>query len=189
MVVILDGETETSGVNIPVSPDEEGTEDRLGQEVKDAVEDGLRVWRDDVATLGNTPSDRVQDPEECSEGSAHQECALDILAEVPGVRARLPDQLVNDVDEGEVAESEVSPLVLGGDECADKTGDDHNLINNDGPKDGGPWHASGEHEVGEKQRGGDDPVDVTDVLKKSATFLESKQMSKLTQICLSVPMG
>lgn len=164
MIVVLDSKTKTSRVNIPVSPDEESTEHWLCQKVEDAVEDGLRVWRDDVATLGNTPGDGVQYPQECSEGSAHEECALNILTEVPGVCARLPDQLVDDIDEGEVAESEVSPLVFGGDECADETGNDHDLVDNDGPKDGRPWHASGEHEVGQEERSGDDPIDVTNIV-------------------------
>jgi hypothetical protein len=167
MVVILDGKTKTSRVNVPVSPDKESTEDWLGQEVEDAVEDGLRIWRNDVAALGNTPCNGVQDPQECSQGSAHEECTLDIATEVPGVRARLPDQLVDDVDESKVAESEVSPLVLGGDECANKTGDNHDLIDDDGPQDARPWHSSGEHEVGQEQRGGDDPVDVANIVDRT----------------------
>jgi hypothetical protein len=45
-----------------VAPDEESTEDGLGEEIEDTVKDGLRVGRDNVATLAKTPSDWVEAP-------------------------------------------------------------------------------------------------------------------------------
>lgn len=162
--VVLDGKAETSGVNVPVSPDEESTEARLGQEVKDTVEDSLGVRRDDVATLADTPCNWVQDPQESGERSAVQEGTLNIASVGAGVSAGLPDQLVDDVDECETAESEVSPLVPGLDKSSNETGDNHDLINNDGPHNGWPWHTSSEQEIGEKKRCGDEPIDVADVV-------------------------
>jgi hypothetical protein len=63
LVVVVDVETKTGRVNTAVTPDEKSTEDGLGDQVEDTVEDGLRVGRDDVATLADTPGERVQDPE------------------------------------------------------------------------------------------------------------------------------
>lgn len=49
VVVVADLEAETRGVNVAVAPEEEGTEDGLGEEVEDAVEDGFAVGSNDVA--------------------------------------------------------------------------------------------------------------------------------------------
>lgn len=40
------------------------------------------------------------------------------------MQAGLPDELVDDVDEGDAAEDEVAPLVGGDDEGTDETGND-----------------------------------------------------------------
>ena len=53
-VVVLDGETEASRINVTVTPDEESTEDWFGQKVKDSVEYGLRVGSDYVATCSRS---------------------------------------------------------------------------------------------------------------------------------------
>lgn len=61
-LIIPNSQTKTSGINAPMSPDEESTEDGLSEEVKNTVEDGLGVRRDEVATLTDTPCNRVQKP-------------------------------------------------------------------------------------------------------------------------------
>jgi hypothetical protein len=61
-IVVLDGKSKTGRVDVLVTPEEEGTEDRLGQEVEDTVEDSLRVGRNEVGTLAYTPGDGVDDP-------------------------------------------------------------------------------------------------------------------------------
>jgi hypothetical protein len=45
-----------------VPPDEERTEDGLGQEIQDTIEHGFRVGRDEVASLADAPCNWVQDP-------------------------------------------------------------------------------------------------------------------------------
>jgi hypothetical protein len=102
-VVVLDGETKTRRVNALVAEEQERAEARLGQEVKHTVKDGFGVGRDDVATLTETPRNRVQDPQESSQAATHDEGALDIGAVVNGVTAGLPNELVYDVDESEAA--------------------------------------------------------------------------------------
>jgi hypothetical protein len=61
-VVVLNCKAKTSGVNILVAPEKESTEDGLGQEIEDTVEDSLRVGRDEVGTLAYTPGNGVDDP-------------------------------------------------------------------------------------------------------------------------------
>ena len=75
--------------------------------------------------------------------------------------AGLPAEHVEDVEEGDAAEGEVAPLVAGADEGASEAGDDHDFVDEDDEEDRGPGHAGGEEQVGEKERGGDDPVDVS----------------------------
>jgi hypothetical protein len=180
-IVILDGKAKTSRVNVPVSPDEEGTEDGLRQKVQHTVENSLRVGGDEVASLADAPCNGVQDPcaqmlalfqqwrvvrltEECSHRSANGECSLDVASVGASVKARLPDKLVDNVYEREAAEDEVSPLVIGNDERANKTSHNHDLVNNDGPKDSRPWHSGGEQEIEKEERGGNEPINVSSIV-------------------------
>ena len=48
-------------------------------------------------------------------------------------------------------------LVAGSDQGANKTGDDHDLINQEGIKDSGPWQTSSKEDIHKQQRRGDDP--------------------------------
>jgi hypothetical protein len=61
-IVVLDSETKTSGIDATVAPDEEGSEDRLRQEVEYSVEYSLGIRSDHVATLAQSPSNRIKDP-------------------------------------------------------------------------------------------------------------------------------
>lgn len=49
-IVVLDGQSKTSRVNVLVAVDEKSTEHRLGQEVKYTVEYGFRIRGDDITT-------------------------------------------------------------------------------------------------------------------------------------------
>ena len=60
--VVVDVDAKLLRSDVTVAPDEESTEAGLGDEVKDGVEDGLGVGRDDVATLAETPGNGVEDP-------------------------------------------------------------------------------------------------------------------------------
>lgn len=48
-------------------------------------------------------------------------------------------------------------LVARSDQGANKTGDDHDLIDQDGVEDRGPWQTSSQEDVHEQQGRGDDP--------------------------------
>ena len=62
--VVVDVEAERGRVDVAVAPDQQSTEDRLGQDVEHAVESGFRVGRDKIAALAYAPSDGVQSPQD-----------------------------------------------------------------------------------------------------------------------------
>jgi len=163
LVVVVDVETEASRVNVTVTEDEESTEDRLGDQIEDTVEDSLRVRRDDIATLADTPGKRVKDPEKGGERAAHGEAAADILTENVGVTAALPDKDPNNVEESSATEGEVTPLVGATDKSTNETSDNHDFIDENDEEDSGPGKSGGQHQVKKKERGGDEPIDVADV--------------------------
>jgi hypothetical protein len=163
LVVVVDVKTKTGRVDTAVTPDEKSTEDRLGDQIEDTVEDCLRVRRDDVATLADTPGERVQDPEKSGERTAQSEATTDILAENVGVTAALPDEDPDDVEESKAAEGEVTPLVGATDEGTNETGNNHDFINKNDEEDSGPGKSGGQHQVEKKERGSDEPIDVADI--------------------------
>lgn len=103
LIVITDAQTEASRVNVAVAEDKQSTENRLGEKVQDTVEDSLRIRSNDVAALSHTPGDRVDNPEDGGEGTAPQEDTANISAEVVGVNASLPSQLVDNVEKSSAA--------------------------------------------------------------------------------------
>ncbi|KAI7223858.1 hypothetical protein KC333_g99 [Hortaea werneckii] len=157
LVVVVDVQTETGGVDAAVAPDEQRTEHRLREQIKDTVEDGLRVGRNDVATLTQTPCDGVKGPEEGSQTTAVEEGATNVPAHGVGVLASLPAEDESNVEEGSTAEGKVAPFVPGVDERANETGHDHDPVDEDDVENGRPWHRSRQEKVHEKQRGGDEP--------------------------------
>jgi len=146
-LVVVDAETKGSWVDVAVAPDEESTEDRLGQEIQDTVEDSLRVRGNDVSTLRKSPGDWVDEPEEDGPGSADEVGAVNFATDGSGVSAADEDDVVGNEEESGTAEGEVSPLVAGGDEGTNETGDDHDFVQEDSVEDGGPWETSSEKNV------------------------------------------
>jgi len=163
LVVVVDVETEASRVDVTVTENEESTEDRLGDQIEDTIEDSLRIRRDDIATLTDTPGDRVQDPKEGGERAAHGEAAADILTENVGVTAALPDKDPDNVEESSAAEGKVAPLVRATDESTDETSDNHDFIDENDKEDSGPGKSGSQHQVKKKERSGDEPIDVADI--------------------------
>lgn len=163
VVVVPDLETQASGVNVPVAPEEESTEAGLGEEVEDTVEDGLAVRGNNVTALAQTPGNWVEDPEESSQASAHEEGPFDISAKGLGVETSLPGEHVDNVEESNAAKDEVWPLVDALDKSTHQTSDNHNFVDKNNPEDGRPWHTSSEQQVHEQQRRGDEPVNVSSI--------------------------
>jgi hypothetical protein len=144
-----------------VTKEKESSEYWLRKDVKNAVENSLRVRGNDVSAFGNTPCNWIQNPEKSRESTAHEICTADIFTERVGVLAGLKSELVDDVEEsdatfmqmsgrirlkngGNLTKGKVSPLVVANNESTNKTGYDHDPIDEDDPKDRRPWHASGQ---------------------------------------------
>jgi hypothetical protein len=173
--VVLDAKTETSRINVAMTEQEQSSEDGLGEQVEDAVEDGLGVWSNDVSSLTHTPGDRIElwhslaqmhdatgnikthDPQDSCQGSTVQVDLLDIIAEAFGIEACLPHKNVHDVRERSASESEVTPLVAGADESANQAGDDHDFVYQNDPQHCRPWQSCSQEQVHEEKRCGDDP--------------------------------
>ena len=150
VLVILDVETEIGGGDAAVSEQQDGAEDRLGEDVEDTIKDGLAVRGDDVSALSQTPGDGVQEPQEDGEDTAAEERPADLRAESGSVSAGDEDQDIHDVEEGEASKDEVSPLVAGVGEGSNEAGDDHHFVDQDSDHDRWPWHASGQEQIGEQ---------------------------------------
>lgn len=163
LVVVVDVEAKTSRVDVTVTEDQKSTEDRLGKQIENAVEYGLSVGRDDVATLAKTPCNGVESPEEGGEGTAVKKDSGNIGTESAGVATGLPDEHVKDVEQSGAAECEVAKLVRASDKSTNETGNNHDLVDENDKKNGRPRHTSGQEEIHEQEGSGDEPINVTDV--------------------------
>lgn len=156
-------EANLGGVDLVVSEEQEETESRLGEDIEDTVEYGLRVRVNDVATLRQTPGDGVEEPEEDGQDTALEEGRLDRSTKSVGVAATVNNELVDDKEEGEHAKDPVTPLVRSLGESTNETSHDHNLIGQNSDSDSGPWNTGGKEKIGEQQWCSDEPVNVPNV--------------------------
>jgi hypothetical protein len=78
-------EADLNWVDVAVAEEENGTKDWLGKEVEDTVEDGFRVWRNDIAALAEAPSDRVDEPEEDGPETAGEIGCVDCSANMSSI--------------------------------------------------------------------------------------------------------
>ena len=70
-----------------------------------------------------------------------------------------------DVEEGDGAEDVVAPLVVAVDESTDETSHDHDDGHEEGGHDIGERKTSGEQQLKEEEREGDEPLDVPHILE------------------------
>ena len=112
LVVIPDMQAQTSGVDVAVTEQQDGSKDRLGQDIQDSVKDGLAVGGDDIATLAETPGDRVEEPEEDGPHAGEKVGLANIGAEVVGVLPGGPDDGPGDGEEGKHTKGPVAPLSI-----------------------------------------------------------------------------
>ena len=156
--VVANVQPKTCWVDATMAPDQKGTEDRLCEEVKNAVESGLRVWGNKVPTLTEAPGNRIEDPEESRQGTAHEEGSTNILTQSTGGSARIPDKRPDDEAKRDTAEAVVTPLIGAFDERANETSHDHDLIDENHVEHSRPRQSCGEQKVHEEQWGCDEPV-------------------------------
>jgi hypothetical protein len=126
--------------------------DGLGEEIEDTVEDHLGIRRDDVGTVGETPSDGVEEPEEGEESGRAGEGSSVACAEDAGGLSGGTSKQPPDVEEGGASKGVETPLVGRLDEGSDETGDDHDQVEEDEGDDvrQGETRSENEHE----QQGG-----------------------------------
>ena len=105
LIDIANSESKASRVDVAMTEEEQRTKDRLRDKIEDTVEDSLRVRRDDIATLADTPGDGIQDPDKSCQATASDKDLSNILADVVGVLAGFPGELVDDIDESNAAYS------------------------------------------------------------------------------------
>lgn len=67
-------------IDVAMTPEKEGAEHGLRQDIEDAVKNCFGVGGDDVSTFGKTPGDRVQEPEENGPGASDKIGAADVSA-------------------------------------------------------------------------------------------------------------
>ena len=100
----------SSGFNVTMTPEQESTKDRLGHNVQDTVEHRLGVGGDDVATLGKSPSNWVEEPEEGGPPADNNVGPRNIGSNGSCVLTAGPDESPRNPKESEASEDVVSPL-------------------------------------------------------------------------------
>jgi len=166
------------------------SEDTLGDEVKNSVDDGFTSDTKRAGTFGEDPNDGVHEPGDDGEvsddtvgvvepeegkdlalvggetGKGIEECCVDdLVAEDADV--------VQDGDEGKDGEAEEDPLLAAADGGGDAARDDHDDV---GEEEEVPDLVGGVTEVAEgveHEGGGDYPVDVTSVEEHAAVAAAS----------------
>lgn len=110
IIVIANMQTEPGRVDVAVAPEQHSAEDGLCHDIKNAIKDGFRVWSDDVAALAQTPSDRIEEPQEDGPDTADGVRAGYLVTKRDGVLSSGPGDGPGNPEEGHRAEDEVSPL-------------------------------------------------------------------------------
>lgn len=97
---------------VPLAHEDEGHSGNAKQEnnVEHTVEDGGAGTSDPVAAVRETPSDRVQDPEQ--DGVASKEGVVGFGADVAGAAEVVQDDAADQKEHGKGAEDEEAPLVI-----------------------------------------------------------------------------
>lgn len=107
---VADMKSESGWVDIAVAPEEKSAKNRLGHDIEYPIENGLRVWSDDIAALTESPGDGVEEPKEDGPDTADGICAGDVAAEGEGVLASSPSDGPCNPKESGTAENEIAPL-------------------------------------------------------------------------------
>lgn len=106
-------ETQTGMVNVAMAPEKKEREDGLGQNVQNAIKDGLGIRGDDISTLTQTPGDRVEEPQADGPDAAYGVSSVHVGAQRFGVATAQKDDAIDDVEEGGTTKGKKAPLVPG----------------------------------------------------------------------------
>lgn len=144
---VIQPEIQLVDVDLHVSEDEHEPENRLAQNIKDTVEDLFRVRSNDVAALGATPRDRVEDPQNDDAARKDHVQFGDVSAHGPGVAEAGPHEVFEDEEQRDHGQGEVSPSVCVGDDGADEEEDDVDNLQQHGVQDGVPVDTCSEEKI------------------------------------------
>jgi hypothetical protein len=166
--------------HVGVGNQEPGTEDSLGQDIKNSVDNDLSVHAGLASTVGNTPDTGkalvskqgresvnnlhgVGSPEDSGVGSDGDEEAAELVTLGAGVGTTVKTKVPEDEEEGNARDGVPAPLLgsLLSTESSEQTSQDHDDVGDDHHDHVSTGHASKETEIEEQERGGDGPVDVT----------------------------
>lgn len=169
------------GVDATMAPEQKSTEDRLSEEVKDAVKDSFRIRSDNVAALADTPCDGIQKPQKDGQNPRYEVHFGNIGPERSCMFARSPCQGPCDDKESTAAKDEVAPLqrfrlqyrqlglqvsyLVGGSyKGTNQSGDDHDLVNDKRVENGWPWQTRCKQQIQEQEWGCNDPRNVNQAM-------------------------
>merc|ERR1739838_356565 len=149
-----------------VGEQEPGTEDRLGEDVKDGVGDDLLVRVHVAGAVSNTPDDGVDGPDDEDEATNGSEEVADLATLVHGHAAAVVGELPDNDEVSNAGNGVPAPLLRGALSAVggEETSQDHDQISDDGDQDAAAVHASEQAQVEQQERGGNGPVDVTGVV-------------------------
>lgn len=163
-----------------VGEEEPGTEDGLGEDVKDGVGDDLLVNIHVAGAVGNTPDTKgplaveracafalfnlhgVDSPDDEGEATNGSEEVANLATLGLSSVAAVEDELPDDNEVGNAGNRVPAPL-LGGllrAEGGEETSENHDDVGNNGNQDVGTGKTSEQRKVEEQERGGEGPVDV-----------------------------
>jgi len=146
-----------------VGVQEPGTKDRLGENVEHGVSNDLSVNVDLAGTVGNTPDNWVDGPEDESETTNGGEEVSDLATLASSRVAATDSELPDDDKVGSTGHGVPAPLLRSAlvTESGEKTGEDHDNVGNNGDKNVTTLEASDKSEIKKEKRSGHTPVNVT----------------------------
>jgi hypothetical protein len=156
------GEDDLRGRHAVVGEEQPEAEDGLGQDIENSIGDDLSIKADETGTVGNTPDDWVDGPEDEGEASNGTVESLGLAVLVGNGGAAVESELVDDNEEGNAGPGVPAPLLavlvtIGSKE----TSEDHDDIGNKSHEDVGTTETGKQRKIEQEKRSGDAPVDIT----------------------------
>lgn len=137
-----DVKSEGGRINGPVTEKKHKTEHRLGDNIENAIKDSFGIRVDDIAALGHTPCNGIQEPDKDGQDSTHIERTCNGASQSLCVTTAIENKSVDDIEEGKHAERPVTPLESRAGERANKTTYNHDLVCEKGDQDCRPGKPS-----------------------------------------------
>jgi len=146
----------------------EGAVKTFGDDVQDGEPQVLVIDRNDVASIGESPADGIDCPQDDEEGGLYGVGAACVVIEE---LSKVEDDNVKDGEESQAAHSEPDPSGTSTHrESSKESSDDHDDVQNDDQTGECGSSASKRGQFKEEERCGYGPIDVSGVIKLSSIF-------------------